>query len=166
MAIDVPANIRQRGGAGGRAGRAEKVADGVWIVPGDAKSIAVEFRDHIVVVDAPETEARSIAVIDAVKKAIPGKPIRYVINTHSHFDHAGGLRTYAAEGATIVTHRANIPYLPAGVGQPADDQSRSAGAVGTHAGVRRRRRQPDADATARASWSSITTPATCTTPGC
>jgi glyoxylase-like metal-dependent hydrolase (beta-lactamase superfamily II) len=89
---------------------AEKVSDGVWIVPGGAKSVVVEFRDHVVVVDAPENEARSIAVIEAIRKAIPSKPIRYVINTHLHFDHAGGLRTYAAEGATIVTQAANIPY--------------------------------------------------------
>jgi glyoxylase-like metal-dependent hydrolase (beta-lactamase superfamily II) len=83
----------------------------VWMFPGAAKSVAVEFRDHIVVVDAPETEARSLLVIDAIKRAIPGKPIRYVVNTHLHFDHAGGLRTYAAEGATIVTQAANIPFL-------------------------------------------------------
>lgn len=88
----------------------ERVSDGVWIVPGNAKSIAIEFRDHVAVVDAPENEARSVAVIDAVRKAIPGKSIRYVVNTHHHFDHSGGLRTYAAEGATIVTHAANIPY--------------------------------------------------------
>ena len=75
-----------------------------------AKSIVVEFRDHIMVIDAPATEARSIAVIDAVKKIIPGKPIRYIVNTHLHFDHSGGLRTYAAEGATVITHRDNIPY--------------------------------------------------------
>jgi glyoxylase-like metal-dependent hydrolase (beta-lactamase superfamily II) len=109
VALEVPATIMQPAAAPA-ALAPEKVSDGVWIVPGNAKSIAVEFRDHVVVVDAPENEARSVAVIDAVKKAIAGKPIRYVINTHNHFDHSGGLRTYAAEGATIVTHAANIPY--------------------------------------------------------
>lgn len=88
----------------------ERITEGVWSLPGGAKSVAVEFRDYIAVVDAPESEARSIAVMDAIKKVIPNKPIRYVINTHSHFDHAGGLRTYAAEGVTIITHAANIPY--------------------------------------------------------
>jgi glyoxylase-like metal-dependent hydrolase (beta-lactamase superfamily II) len=72
--------------------------------------VAIEFRDHIVVVDGPESETRSIAVMDAIKKVIPNKPIRYLINTHSHFDHAGGMRTYAAEGAAIITYSGNVPY--------------------------------------------------------
>jgi glyoxylase-like metal-dependent hydrolase (beta-lactamase superfamily II) len=109
-AIEVPANIRQGKAPAAAAIQPEKLSDGVWIIPGGAKSIAVEFRDHIVVIDAPETEARSIAVIDAVKKIIPGKPIRYVVNTHTHFDHAGGLRTYAAEGASIITQSNNVAY--------------------------------------------------------
>jgi glyoxylase-like metal-dependent hydrolase (beta-lactamase superfamily II) len=88
----------------------QKVSDGIWIVPGGAKNLVVEFRDYLLVVDAPENEARSIAVIDAIKKAIPNKAIRYVVNTHLHFDHTGGLRTYAAEGATVITHRDNVPY--------------------------------------------------------
>jgi glyoxylase-like metal-dependent hydrolase (beta-lactamase superfamily II) len=108
--IEVPANIRQAAPPAPGPLVAERVSDGVWMVPGGAKSVAVEFRDHVAVIDAPETEARSIAVIDAVKKAIPGKPIRYIINTHTHFDHSGGLRTYVAEGATVVTHFANIAY--------------------------------------------------------
>ncbi|HYR87791.1 MAG TPA: MBL fold metallo-hydrolase [Terriglobia bacterium] len=108
-AFDVPASIRQPAPVS-QVITPEKLSEGVWILPGAARSIAVEFRDYIAVVDAPESEARSIAAIDAIKKVIPGKPIRYVINTHSHFDHAGGLRTYAAEGAAIITHTGNVAY--------------------------------------------------------
>src|SRR3990172_7459332 len=56
-------------------------------------------------------EARSFAVIEAVRKAVPGKPIRYVVNTHAHYDHAGGLRTYVAEGVTVITHEMNQPFF-------------------------------------------------------
>ncbi len=109
VALEVPASIRQAS-APPTALVPEKVSEGLWIVPGNAKSVVVEFRDHVAMVDAPENETRSLAVMDAIRKTIPGKPIRYVINTHSHFDHAGGLRTHAADGATIVTQAGNIPY--------------------------------------------------------
>ena len=107
--FDVPANIKQARAAA-QTIVPEKLAEGVWSLPGGARSVALEFRDYIAVVEAPESETRSIAVIDAVKKVIPSKPIRYVINTHSHFDHLGGLRTYAAEGATIITYAGNVSY--------------------------------------------------------
>lgn len=108
IALEVPANVRQAQAPA--APVAERVAEGVWIVPGGAKSVAIEFRDHIVLVEAPENEARALAVLEAVRKAIPGKPVRYVVNTHTHFDHAGGLRTLAAEGAIVVTQAGNIPF--------------------------------------------------------
>jgi glyoxylase-like metal-dependent hydrolase (beta-lactamase superfamily II) len=49
-------------------------------------------------------------VIAEAKRLIPNKPIRYVVNTHAHFDHAGGLRGFVAEGATVITHEINKPY--------------------------------------------------------
>ena len=113
VALDVPANIRNAPAPGPLVGAPEKLAEGVWIVPAYAKSVAVEFRDYVAVIEAAETEAQSIETIEAVKKIAPGKPIRYLINTHSHFDHIGGMRTFAAEGATIITHHANIPYFQA-----------------------------------------------------
>ena len=89
----------------------EPLAAGVHYVRGGSHhSVAIDQRDHVVVVEAPQDEARSQAVIAKVKETMPGKPIRYLVNTHAHFDHSGGLRTYVAEGATIVTHEMNRPY--------------------------------------------------------
>lgn len=89
----------------------EKLAAGVYYMKGGSHhSIAIDQADHIVVVEGPQHEGRSNAVIAKVKETIPGKPIRYVINTHVHFDHSGGLRTYVDEGATVVTHALNRPY--------------------------------------------------------
>ncbi|MGH9383481.1 MAG: MBL fold metallo-hydrolase, partial [Vicinamibacterales bacterium] len=89
----------------------ETLAPGVhYMIGGSHHSLAIDQRDHIVVVEAPQSEERSLAVIAKVKETIPNKPIRYLINTHVHFDHSGGLRSYVDEGATIVTHALNRPY--------------------------------------------------------
>ncbi len=90
---------------------AEKLAEGVWYIKGGSHhSVAIDQKDHIVVVEGPQTEARSLAVIAKVKETIPNKPIKYLVNSHVHFDHSGGVRTFVDEGATIVTHEANKPY--------------------------------------------------------
>jgi glyoxylase-like metal-dependent hydrolase (beta-lactamase superfamily II) len=89
----------------------DKLADGVWyLTTPNQRSWAVEFKDFAVVVEGIGSEARNLAVIDEVGKLIPGKPIRYVINTHGHYDHAGGLRTYVAKGITVVTHETNKTF--------------------------------------------------------
>ena len=90
----------------------QKLTNGVYYLTGtNAHSVAIDQQDHIVVVEAPTSEERSLAVIAKIKETIPNKPIRYVVNSHAHFDHASGLRTYAAEGATVVTHEMNRPYF-------------------------------------------------------
>ncbi len=89
----------------------QKLADGVWLLGGGThNSVLVEFNDFVAVVEAPQNEARSLAVIDEVNRLVPGKMIRYVINTHHHMDHAGGLRTYLSQGTTVVTHESNKQY--------------------------------------------------------
>ena len=89
-----------------------KMADGVWFLSGGSHhSLVLDFNDYIVVVEGPLNEARSMAVLEEAKKLVPGKPVKYLISTHHHFDHSGGLRTYVAEGATIVTHESNKAYF-------------------------------------------------------
>jgi len=90
----------------------QKAADGVWYVGGGSHaSIAVEFRDFITVIEAPLNEDRSLAVIAEVKKLIPNKPIRYLVSTHHHWDHLGGVRAYVQqEGVTIVLQQSNHSY--------------------------------------------------------
>ena len=90
----------------------EKVGEGLWSLnAAGTRSLAVEFKDHIVMLEGPTSEARSLAVNEMVRKTVPGKPIRYVVNTHAHYDHAGGLRTYVAQGVTVITHETNKPFF-------------------------------------------------------
>ena len=90
----------------------EQVADGVWYVAGGSHhSVAIEMKDHLILVEAPLADYRVAPVIEAVKKLAPGKPIRYVINSHSHFDHSGGLRAAVAEGATIIAQAGSKAYF-------------------------------------------------------
>jgi glyoxylase-like metal-dependent hydrolase (beta-lactamase superfamily II) len=97
----------------------QKIADGVFYLTGGSHhSVAIDMGDHVVLVEAPLDEARSLAVTAKIKETIPGKPIRLVVNTHHHFDHAGGLRTLVDEGATIVTHQINQPYYVAAWAAP------------------------------------------------
>lgn len=74
---------------------------------GSAHSLIVEMRDHLIVFDAPTTDWQSNWTIKAAQEKYPGKPIRYLVLTHHHMDHAGGLRAYAAAGATLVVGEGN-----------------------------------------------------------
>jgi glyoxylase-like metal-dependent hydrolase (beta-lactamase superfamily II) len=110
VSISVPANIRAYLPPPVIV-KTQKLADGVyWITGGSHHSMAVDMGGYVVMVEAPVDEARSEAVIAATKTLFPGKPIRYVINTHAHFDHAGGLRTYVDQGATVVTQELNRAF--------------------------------------------------------
>lgn len=109
---------RGRGGPGGGGrGRgeasgpiSEDLGGGFWLVTGGYGAIVADFKDYIVVVEGPQNDARALQIIAEAKRLAPNKPIRYVVNTHAHFDHAGGLRAFVAEGATIVTHKDNEAF--------------------------------------------------------
>jgi len=81
----------------------EKLAEGVYRITGGYVSLAIEFKDHVVVLEGGQSEARGLAVIAETKKLFPNKRIKYIVNTHPHFDHASGLAPFCAEGAIVLT---------------------------------------------------------------
>jgi glyoxylase-like metal-dependent hydrolase (beta-lactamase superfamily II) len=85
-----------------------QLAPGVILLGGGShNSVAVEFKDFVTVIEGPLSNQRTNAVVAEVHKAFPNKPIRYLVNTHNHFDHLGGVRGYVAEGATVITDDKN-----------------------------------------------------------
>lgn len=106
--IEVPSNVR----SAPVTVKSEKVADGVWFIGGGShNSVLIEMKDYLIVVEGPLGDLHSIAVMAEVKKLVANKPIKYLVNTHHHIDHSGGVRAYAAEGVTIVTHEISRPYF-------------------------------------------------------
>jgi glyoxylase-like metal-dependent hydrolase (beta-lactamase superfamily II) len=128
-ALTVPApGGRGRGqGQGPAAGPAQgparlstrELAPGFWAVEGGAQSFVIDFRDFIVVVEAPANPTRVDAVLAEARLLVPNKPIRYVVNTHQHADHSGGLRAVVAGGLTLLTHEVNVPFYEKMLRNPA-----------------------------------------------
>jgi glyoxylase-like metal-dependent hydrolase (beta-lactamase superfamily II) len=111
---NVPVNIQApppQAPAAAAAATSEKLGEGVYLILGGYAALAVDFKDYIVVIEGPQSEDRASAIIAEAKKLIPNKPIRYVVNTHAHFDHSSGLRTFMAEGATVITHQTNKAFF-------------------------------------------------------
>ena len=88
------------------------------VVGGSANNLIVAMQDGIVIFDAPVNEGQSRWVIDAAKAKYPGKPIRYLVLTHHHNDHAGGMRTYVHEGATIIVPSQSKAFFETVVSAP------------------------------------------------
>ena len=89
----------------------EEVGDGIWRLAGQSHhSILIEFDDFLALVEAPQNDARTLAVIAQARELQPDKPLQYVVNTHHHFDHSGGIRAAVSEGLTIITHETNAEF--------------------------------------------------------
>ena len=97
----------------------EEVSRGVWLLSGGSHHSALfEFADHLMLIDAPQNDARTLAVIAKARELRPNKPLTHLVNSHHHFDHSGGIRAAVSEGLTIITHEKNAAFIEEIVRRP------------------------------------------------
>jgi glyoxylase-like metal-dependent hydrolase (beta-lactamase superfamily II) len=129
LASLAPQPAAPAGGPGGPPGGAppqltitkEQLGEGLFRYTtgqGSYDSLIVEFDDYIMMLEAGQSQARAQLYVDEIKRQFPGKPIRYVMNTHAHSDHSPGLPVLVAEGATIITHENNREFFERALNTP------------------------------------------------
>lgn len=97
----------------------EDVAPGLWLLAGQSHhSALVEFSDHLMLIEAPQSEARTLAVIAVARALRPEKPLTELVVSHHHFDHSAGLRAAVSEGLAVITHRGNGAFIEDMVKRP------------------------------------------------
>jgi glyoxylase-like metal-dependent hydrolase (beta-lactamase superfamily II) len=97
----------------------QAVAPGVWLLAGQSHhSVLVEFDDHLMLIEAPQSEARTLGAIAKARELVPGKPLTQLVSSHHHFDHSAGLRAAVAEGLTVLTHSGNVAYYEEAAKRP------------------------------------------------
>jgi glyoxylase-like metal-dependent hydrolase (beta-lactamase superfamily II) len=80
----------------------EKVADSVYMIKGAGGNIGVSIGpDGVLIVD--DQFASLVPKIEAAIAGITDKKVRFVLNTHWHFDHTGG-NAALSDDATIIAH--------------------------------------------------------------
>jgi glyoxylase-like metal-dependent hydrolase (beta-lactamase superfamily II) len=98
---------------------AESIGKGVWLLAGQTHhSVLVEFADHLMLIEAPQSEARTLAVIAKAKELVKNKSLTQLVTTHHHFDHTAGMRAAIAEGMTVVTQAGNREWVDAMARRP------------------------------------------------
>lgn len=113
-ALEAPAEVRNAAAPAAPAPNVsvDEVAPGVWFLAGQSHhSAVVAFKDRVVMIEAPQSEARSLAAIAKAKELRPGTPLTHLVMSHHHFDHSTGLRAAIAEGLTIVTQAGNEAFV-------------------------------------------------------
>ncbi|HSL68713.1 MAG TPA: MBL fold metallo-hydrolase, partial [Longimicrobiales bacterium] len=118
--LAAPAELRTAASAGPAVKvEVEELADGVWRLGGGSHhSIVIEFRDHMMMIEAPLGDARTMAVIQRARELRPSKPLTRVVMTHHHFDHSAGIRAAVAENLAIITHEGNVAFVREMLGRP------------------------------------------------
>jgi glyoxylase-like metal-dependent hydrolase (beta-lactamase superfamily II) len=81
-------------------------------------TVFIDMGAYLVAMEAPNDDGQAIAHLALAHQHYPGKPIRYLVLSHHHVDHVGGMRQFAAEGATIVVGKGDGAYFRRALARP------------------------------------------------
>jgi glyoxylase-like metal-dependent hydrolase (beta-lactamase superfamily II) len=88
------------------------LAPGVWRAEGGTHfSLVVEQGAGLLVVEGPQSAARTGAVLDTLAQRFPGRTVTGVVMTHHHYDHSGGIRAYMVRGIPVLAHQRNVDFV-------------------------------------------------------
>ncbi|MCB9045069.1 MAG: hypothetical protein H6550_02900 [Chitinophagales bacterium] len=90
------------------------IGEWLYLVPmakWNCKTVIADMKDFLVVFEPPGTNEAGYTLIDNIKRAYPGKEIKYCVVSHQHPEHIGGIRPFMEDGAIIVTTEANRSYF-------------------------------------------------------
>ena len=79
------------------------VASNVYMLLGEGGNIGVSIGDDGVFVVDDQYAPLTDRILEAIAE-LSSEPVRFVINTHWHFDHTGGNENLGKAGASIVAH--------------------------------------------------------------
>jgi cyclase len=111
--------------------RFEELADGVYFATGTgamttmSNNLVIVNDDHVMVVDSSVTPAAARGLVEGIK-TLTDKPIKYVFNTHYHFDHAHGNQIFG-DDVEIIGHDFVRAMLSTDVLQQRTNRSFTAG---------------------------------------
>lgn len=92
-----------------------RIADDVYLLENlagrDYNVMFADLGDFLIVFEAPIDIWASKIAIEEIRKVFPKKPIKYLMVTHFHDDHAAGIRRYMADDAIIITTPGNRAYF-------------------------------------------------------
>ncbi len=94
-----------------------EVADGVYAFdPQDGyNSMFIVTDDGVIAIESVNS-AHAAGLLEAIK-SVTDQPVRFLLNSHNHWDHASGGGVFRAAGATIVSHAKATEWLEANPGQ-------------------------------------------------
>jgi glyoxylase-like metal-dependent hydrolase (beta-lactamase superfamily II) len=106
-------------GTGPASVTVQEVAKGIWWLAGQSHhSVVVEFADHLTLIESPQNDTRTLAVIAKARELRPNKPLTTVVVTHHHFDHSGGVRAAVSEGLSVIADKSTAAFFQSAITRP------------------------------------------------